>query len=197
MGAGPTGSQNLFSGMALALLIALALPVASIAEESDLREEIAPPETAVQGPSETADTGEVPPPIGEPDRFMLVDVDDGVLRVDRHEGTVSICRNVNGNWRCNPVPHAEDAYITEINDLAAEVERLTARLEDLNSQGADGGVPPADESAPAPGEDSSQGLSDDDEMELERMLSFTEDAMRRFFGLVRTLRDDLESKDSP
>jgi hypothetical protein len=70
---------------------------------------------------------------GTPERYSLVSVDGDVLRVDRQNGTVSVCKQKNEAWRCNPVPLAEEAYLAEINTLAGEVERLTARVEELEA----------------------------------------------------------------
>lgn len=135
---------------------------------------------------------------GQPKRFSLVDADGDILRVDRQTGTVSICRKQNSSWRCNPVPLAEEAYLAEINELAAEVDRLTLRLEKLEDQS---GTP-----APqAPGSalkrqdrgaqsDESTSRWTEEEEELERVLTFTESAMRRFFGMVRDLQKDFEDE---
>lgn len=136
---------------------------------------------------------------GDSDRFSLVAADGDILRVDRQNGTVSICRQKNANWRCNPVPLAEEAYLAEINALAAEVENLTARLETLEAGKEDSGIPlppgsavdrPVDKEVP---EDGSSKLTAEDEEELDKVLSFTETAMRRFFGMVRELQKDLDS----
>lgn len=128
---------------------------------------------------------------GAPDRFSLVETDGDILRVDRQNGTISICQEQNGSWRCNPVPLAEEAYLAEINELAAEVDRLTARLEKLDADGGSSKSP-----APSPKRtqpDSGSDWTDDDE-ELERVLTFTESAMRRFFGMVRELQKDFEGE---
>lgn len=131
---------------------------------------------------------------GQQNRYSLVAVDGDILRIDRQNGTVSICRERNDAWRCNPVPLAEDAYLAEINELAGEVDRLTARLEDLES-GQDRQLPPGsalDRKKPGSGEGSS-GLREEDE-ELEKVLTFTESAMRRFFGMVRDLQKDFDGE---
>jgi len=136
---------------------------------------------------------------GRPDRYSLVVVEDDILRVDRQNGTVSFCRKQNDDWRCNPVPLAEDAYLAEINDLASEVDRLTARLEELESDAGeqDRQLPPGaalDRETPEgrSGEKSEQPSEEDEE--LEKVLTFTESAMRRFFGMVRELQKDFEGQ---
>lgn len=136
---------------------------------------------------------------GRADRFSLVAIDGDILRVDRQNGTVSICGEQNGSWRCNPVPLAEEAYLAEINELADEVDRLTARLEELEDEGAgtDKDLPPGSalDRPKTDGGDKTGKLDKEDEEELEKVLTFTESAMRRFFGMVRELQKEFESED--
>lgn len=141
---------------------------------------------------------------GQPGRYSLVKSDGDVLRIDRQNGTVSVCREKSGAWRCAPVPLAEDAYQAEISELAAEVDRLTARLETLDPD--DGAAEPGDagkalgDAETTEGQGSGErrehgnGKSVEDE-ELEQVLSFTESAMRRFFGMVRDLQKDFEDNN--
>jgi hypothetical protein len=137
---------------------------------------------------------------GQPERYSLVSVDGDILRVDRQNGTVSVCQEQNSSWRCSPVPLAEDAYLAEINELAEEVDRLTARLEDLESNETSDkstGSPETSEVQPKVDqktEENRSKLSENDEEELERVLTFTESAMRRFFGMVRDLQKDFDGE---
>lgn len=142
---------------------------------------------------------------GRADRFSLVAIEDAtILRVDRQNGTVAVCSEQNDDWRCNPVPLAEEAYIAEINELSDEVDRLTARLEELESrgQGSDKPLPPGSAlDRPKPGtgngsDDKTSKLTDKDEEELEKVLTFTESAMRRFFGMVRDLQKDFDGENN-
>lgn len=127
---------------------------------------------------------------GQEDRYSLVLADGDILRVDRQNGTVSVCVRKNASWRCNPVPLAEDAYLAEINSLAAEVDRLSARLKQLES----GDDPVSSAPAPAPAEPDEPELAEKGEPdeELDKALDFTEHAMRRLFGMVRQLQKELE-----
>ncbi|MEM5584476.1 hypothetical protein WNZ15_18575 [Roseibium sp. AS2] len=138
---------------------------------------------------------------GQPERYSLVAIDGDILRVDRQNGTVSVCREQNQAWRCRPVPLAEDAYLAEISELAGEVDRLTARLEQLESAGpkTDGKLPPGSAlDRPGADKDSSDhpSLMDEEEEDLEKVLTFTESAMRRFFGMVRELQKDFEGDEN-
>ncbi len=138
---------------------------------------------------------------GDLARYSLVAVEGDILRVDRVKGTVSICEEKGQAWRCSPVPLAEEAYQSEINDLVEEVDRLAARVQELE-QGASGSPKPLqpDVVPDAPrneleGSDQTSGLDKKDEEDLEKVMNFTESAMRRFFGMVRELQSDFEGGD--
>ncbi|MCK7610989.1 hypothetical protein [Roseibium sediminicola] len=163
-------------------LLAGGLTAATLATATAAQDKIAPADVA--GATD-----------GRPDRYSLVAVDGDILRVDRQNGTVSVCRQRNDAWRCNPVPLAEEAYLAEINELAGEVDRLTARLEEIDS-GAGGDerqLPPGSAlDRPQKEKDGKSPLTSEDEEELDKMLTFTESAMRRFFGMVRDLQKDFD-----
>lgn len=144
-------------------------------------------------------------------RYALVPSGDDILRIDREAGSVSFCRKTNDIWRCVPAPLAEEAYLAEIASLADEVDELKARLRELEAGAGDSPMgslnPGAEKGATSPaitGEAPAAGntdeetakdtpLSDEDEAQLEQMLNFSEKAMRRFFGLMKDLRDELDS----
>ncbi|MEP1931546.1 MAG: hypothetical protein ABJJ37_09745 [Roseibium sp.] len=139
---------------------------------------------------------------GQVNRYSLTASEGDILRVDRQNGTVSVCRKQNDAWRCNPVPIAEEAYLAEINELAIEVDRLTARVKELEAGRNGDAVPVPPGSAldrPKPKQKAdkpSSGLTTEDEEELDKVLNFTEGAMRRFFGMVRELQKDLEGTEN-
>ncbi|MBD1547044.1 hypothetical protein [Roseibium aggregatum] len=157
-------------------------------------------------------------------RYGLVEANGDILRIDRQAGSVSFCRKINGAWRCMPAPLAEEAYQNEIADLSQEVDRLKARIRDLEAQvsarpeetapqvGAEPAEPPhtaqdkaaeppkasedqtaEDKTPPADKDKSASRLSDEDEQQLERMMQFSEKAMRRFFGLMKDLQTEFGS----
>lgn len=143
-------------------------------------------------------------------RYGLLNANGDILRIDREAGTVSFCQKENQTWRCVPAPLAEEAYIAEINALYEEVDRLTARLEELQKNGGrsdseKGGIgkapstqsvaPPEDAArAPETKVKPSPGLSEEDEAQLDKMLRFSERAMRRFMGLMRDLRTEFDGE---
>lgn len=149
---------------------------------------------AVQAQSEISSEDADAVSEGQPNRYSLVEADGDILRVDRQNGTIAICLEQNASWRCNPVPLAEEAYLAEINELAAEVDRLTAELEQFESTEGDKRPKSPGSVLKQPGEGSGDQTSKwtEEDEELERMLTFTESAMRRFFGMVRELQRDFE-----
>ena len=144
-------------------------------------------------------------------RYGLVEANGDILRIDREVGSVSFCRKINGAWRCMPAPLAEQAYQEEIADLSKEVDRLKARIRELEAQaspqpegsapqaGTENAEPPQsaenraaeEQTPPADKDKSASRLSDEDEQQLERMMQFSEKAMRRFFGLMKDLQTEL------
>ena len=66
--------------------------------------------------------------------YGLVEANGDILRIDREAGSVSFCRKINGSWRCMPAPLAEQAYQDEIADLSKEVDRLKARVQELEAE---------------------------------------------------------------
>jgi hypothetical protein len=151
-------------------------------------------------------------------RYGLVEANGDILRIDREAGSVSFCRKINEAWRCMPAPLAEQAYQEEIADLSKEIDRLNARIRDLEVAAADqpegtapqagaenGELPQIGEDKPAEGQTaegktppadkdkSASRLSDEDEQQLERMMQFSEKAMRRFFGLMKDLQTEMDS----
>ncbi|MXN65913.1 hypothetical protein GR183_13450 [Stappia sp. GBMRC 2046] len=136
------------------------------------------------------------------DRYGLEETDGGFLRVDRESGLVSLCQNVNDAWRCAPVPDAQRALEDEIDELRSEVEKLSARNDELEakilaiSRAADEALNGISKEDVMPKTDAPSGaLTQNDEEQIDRALDFTEKAMRRFFGLMKDLRDEFESSD--
>ncbi|MBD8893946.1 hypothetical protein [Roseibium litorale] len=142
-----------------------------------------------------------------PHRFQLVRNGEDVLRIDRQKGTVSVCNKQNAAWRCVPVPLAADAYEAEIVSLNGQIDALKQRVAELEAargkstgKSTDGDVPAPGSSGPkadgkeAPGDGSS--LAPEDEQELNKVLDFSEKAMRRFFGLMQDLRREMDGEPS-
>ncbi|MEP3275099.1 MAG: hypothetical protein ABJN26_12125 [Stappiaceae bacterium] len=123
------------------------------------------------------------------DRFVLSDTGDGWLRLDRSNGRVSLCEETNGRVMCLPVPDAATAYELEIERLLGENAALEARVTELETKLAANG--------PKSGKQQSNGSQKsltESEEEFDQMMNLTEKAMRRFFGMVRTLQDEFDDR---
>ena len=152
-----------------------------------------------------AEASDVPddPEFGPPHRFQIVRNGEDVLRIDRQKGTVGVCNKQNGVWRCAPVPLAEDAYEAEIVSLNGQIDALRQRIAELEAERKKG----AEDRDAAPGasspqtddgksSDAERSLGPEDEQELNKVLDFSEQAMRRLFGLMQDLRREMDGEPS-
>lgn len=136
-------------------------------------------------------SAQVDRPDTEDGRFVLRDVDDGVLRIDRQTGNTSICRRDDIGWACRAVPddrEALEAEIARLSDENAALARRVGRLED--ELAALGEAPePFDEDEP-PAAEREPDFDLPSELELNRMMESFETMMRRFLEMIRELRED-------
>lgn len=123
------------------------------------------------------------------DRYVLSDTGDGWLRLDRSNGRVSLCEDTNGRMICLPVPDAATAYEMEIERLLSENAVLEARVAELEAE-LTARAPLVDD---LPSTNDEKSLSES-EKEFDQMMDLTERAMRRFFGMVRTLQDEFDDR---
>lgn len=124
------------------------------------------------------------------DQFHVVQTDDGLLRINRRTGDVSQCRNEDIGWVCRLSPDDRLAYEAEINRLDTENERLRAEVDQLEQVVASAGQDRAPDNEIA----SRMGLPSDQEIDV--VMDTAEEVMRRFFGMVHRLRDDIQQNHS-
>lgn len=150
----------------------------------------APVQVAEQQAGSSSDAGQGEAPVADPQRYALVKVEGSYLRLDRVAGTIAFCKPVNGLWRCLPAPDAEAAYLDEIDQLRQENAALKNEIAAMKGEagGNGGGTGSLSAEPPRGGIRPSPELSPKDEEQLDEMLTFTEQAMRRFFGLMRDLQ---------
>jgi hypothetical protein len=109
------------------------------------------------------------------------------VRLDTETGSVSHCRRGDalsgGVWQCAPIPDpaiSAPSPIVKTDDsnaaLRREVAELRARIEAMERRAAEG-APQARASG---------------DPELDRAMNFSEELMRRFFGLVRDMKQDVD-----
>jgi len=117
-------------------------------------------------------------------RFTMVPAEGGFVRLDTQTGLVSHCRRetaaADSSWRCAAIP--EDTLRSpdrlselseEIQSLGDAVAALRMRVDALERARKDE-APPL---AAAPSDE-----------EMNRALDFSEELMRRFFGLVQEMK---------
>ncbi|CAN0601871.1 unnamed protein product [Ectocarpus sp. 12 AP-2014] len=126
------------------------------------------------------------------DQYHIVELEDGVLRIDRQTGDISECNETQNGWVCRLSADDRLAYEAEINRLDAEVDRLEEEL--LAAREA-----PAEDFSLTPDSDGDnpsvrERLDLPTDEELDAVMDTAEEVMRRFFGMVEGLREDLEAE---
>jgi hypothetical protein len=104
-------------------------------------------------------------------RFKMQKVDGGFLRLDAQTGQVSFCRERAGDWTCETA--ADDRAALE-----AEIKRLSDRVAALERQTND----PVNR------------FRTPSDQEIEQVMGFFEKMMKRFRGVVETLKKEWESE---
>ncbi|MHC5654397.1 hypothetical protein [Stappia sp.] len=123
------------------------------------------------------------------DRYVLAPAGDIFLRLDRNSGRVAECSRHNESWRCVAVPDAQKAMEAEIARLGDQVAALKAETDRLRAQlGEDQKEDPYADKPDGPGPQ----FTPREEKELDEALDFTEKAMRRFFGMMKTLKKEYD-----
>ena len=124
------------------------------------------------------------------DQYHVVETGDGLLRIDRQTGDVSQCRTESVGWVCRLSPDDRLAYEAEIGRLDAENQRLRQELAALRDELASPGGRAGDVEIAA-----RLGLPSEEEVDV--VMDTAEEVMRRFFGMVHRLRDDLQDPHLP
>ena len=112
-----------------------------------------------------------PPQLNDNWRFKMQKVDGGFLRLDAQTGQVSFCRERAGDWTCETA--ADDRAALE-----AEIKRLSDRVAALERQTND----PVNR------------FRTPSDQEIEQVMGFFEKMMKRFRGVVETLKKEWESE---
>ncbi|SDT94194.1 hypothetical protein [Stappia sp. ES.058] len=146
--------------------------------------------------AQSADAGTGPRPSASEDRYLLAPAGEAFLRLDRESGRVAECRRRGETWRCVAVPDAQLAMEQEISRLSDELVDLRRKNAALEKRLAATGrtSPPGGSETPdlETGDENAPAFSPEEEAELDKALDFTEKAMRRFFGLMKTLREEYD-----
>jgi hypothetical protein len=141
-------------------------------------------------------------PDTENGRYALSPVADGVLRLDTRTGTVSTCNNTATGWACYAVPDERSALDAEIGRLQAENERLKAQLaerEPTVTGKIDEPLPKTDslrkaEPKVADGERNKIEIPLPSDRDMDRVMSFLEQAWRRLVEMANRMQKDFSGK---
>src|ERR1700731_143567 len=140
-------------------------------------------------------------PDTENGRYALSPVTDGVIRLDTRTGAVSTCNNSGADWACYSVPDERAALDAEIGRLQADNEKLRAQLaarEPAGTGKTDEALPKEDslkkpEPKVADGERKIE-IPLPSDRDLDRMMSFLEQAWRRLVEMANRMQKDVTGK---
>jgi hypothetical protein len=134
-------------------------------------------------------------------RYALAPVADGVIRLDTRTGAVSTCNNSGAGWACYAVPDERAALDAEIGRLQSENEKLKAQLaarEPTVTGKIDEPLPKTDSLKPgapkaAEGERKIE-IPLPSERDMDRVMSFLEQAWRRLIEMAQRVQKDFSGK---
>jgi hypothetical protein len=147
-------------------------------------------------------------PDNENGRYALSPIPDGVIRLDTRTGAVSTCNNAGSGWACYAVPDERAAYDAEIGRLQAENEKSKAELEKLKAELAaraptvegktDEALPKSDslkKAEPKAAEgDRKIEIPLPSDRDMDRVMSFVEQAWRRLVEMANRMQKDVSGK---
>jgi hypothetical protein len=140
-------------------------------------------------------------PATENGRYALSPVPDGVVRLDSRTGAVSTCSNSGAGWACYEVPDERAALDAEIGRLEADNEKLRAELaarEPTVTGKVDEALPKTD-SLKKPEPKAAEGerkieIPLPSDRDMDRMMSFLEQAWRRLVEMANRMQKDVTGK---
>ena len=147
-------------------------------------------------------------PESENGRYTLSTTPDGALRLDTRTGAVSTCSNTSAGWACYTVPDERAAMDVEIGRLQADVDRLQAENERLKADlAAREPTVSGKIEEPLPKSDSLKKgepkvaeserkieIPLPSDRDLDRMMSFLEQAWRRLIEMANRVQRDINGK---
>jgi|SRR5438270_8918018 hypothetical protein len=138
-------------------------------------------------------------PESENGRYALSPIADGVIRLDTRTGDVTACSNTGAGWACYAVPDERAALDAEIGRLQADNEKLKTELAAREPSVAgkiDEPLPKADSLRPDPKLDAERKIEIPlpSERDMNRMMSFLEQAWRRLVDAANRMQKDLAGR---
>ncbi|MET3588641.1 putative transcriptional regulator [Pseudorhizobium tarimense] len=107
----------------------------------------------------------------ETQRFQLERTENGLVRLDRQTGAVSLCQEANGTLSCRMAADERTAYEQELDLLEKRVSALEERLAEAQTGDLPG------------------------EAEIEQSLSIMERFMRRFMEIIQEFTNEREQQE--
>jgi hypothetical protein len=140
-------------------------------------------------------------PATENGRYALSPVPDGVVRLDSRTGAVSTCSDSGAGWACYEVPDERAALDAEIGRLEADNEKLRAELaarEPTVTGKVEEALPKTD-SLKKPEPKAAEGerkieIPLPSDRDMDRMMSFLEQAWRRLVEMANRMQKDVTGK---
>jgi len=119
------------------------------------------------------------------ERYVLQERDGGFVRLDKKTGQMSFCTVVNTNMVCRLGAEERQAYEDELSGLSSRIETLEKQVATLSKKDPSSGRPKAD----VPGVTPEESEMD---KEFDKAMDFAQEAMRRFFDVIKELREKYE-----
>ena len=125
-------------------------------------------------------------------RYVIEKSDGGFVRLNRRTGQTSFCKVDQGNLICRMSADERAAYEAEIAALNTRLTTLEKQVAALKPQKPGENQAKQEKSGPSTGLDA----PDDGKLEEEfdRAMEFAQDAMRRFFDVVKELKNKYENQ---
>src|SRR3984957_5746153 len=140
-------------------------------------------------------------PDTENGRYALSPVPDGVVRLDSRTGVVSTCSNSGAGWACYEVPDERAALDAEMVRLEADNEKLRAKraAREPTVTGKVEEALPKTDSLKKPEPKAAEGerkieIPLPSDRDMDRMMSFLEQAWRRLVEIANRMQKDVSGK---
>jgi hypothetical protein len=133
---------------------------------------------------------------GQPGRYEMSRVSDGILRLDTATGAVSVCRREEEEWTCKPIGDPQ-------LDLQREVERLRKENDALRSALESAAEVPAPPLPPEATDKKQDRLVPEAKPEMpgeetiDQMMAVLEKMMRRFRDMVESYEHRKDAPEPP
>ncbi len=145
------------------------------------------------------------PPAPEPGRYAFERVPDGIMRLDRQTGHVTLCGHGGSGWTCKAVADERAALENEIGRLQSEIGRLQIEIATLRKDLLARSQPPAEPKQEAkpdsktadpvpPTANAPETPRMPTDADLERVRTFVEGIWRRLVEMMANVQREMQRK---